>query len=112
MSKFSPDEFIKGRFYTGGRTIRPDNASMAVFKLRTHYPTGRTWANICSSSGYASQVYKTGTRRIIRLDELSFEIRLERRTTKDSSSGRIMRLVPVFKRDFKIQRRDGHENVA
>ena len=23
---------------------------------RTHYPTGRTWANICSSYGYASQV--------------------------------------------------------
>ena len=29
------------------------------------------------------------------LDEISFEIRLERRTTKGSSSGRIMRLVPV-----------------
>ena len=32
----------------------------------------------------------------MRLDELSFEIRLERRTTKGSLSGRIMRLVPVF----------------
>ena len=64
---------------------------MAVFILRTHYPTGRTWANICSSSGYASQVL-----RIMRLEELSFEIRLERRTTKGSSSGRITRLVPVF----------------
>ena len=32
----------------------------------------------------------------MRLDELSFEIRLERLTTKGSSSGRIMRLVPVF----------------
>ena len=39
---------------------------------------------------------KTGTRRIIRLDELSFVVRLERRTTEDSSSRRIMRLVPVF----------------
>ena len=39
---------------------------------------------------------KTGTRRIMRLGELSFEIRLERRTTKGSSSGCIMRLVPVF----------------
>jgi len=39
---------------------------------------------------------KTGTRRIMRLDELSFEIRLERRTTRDSPSGRIIRLVPVF----------------
>ena len=33
---------------------------------------------------------KTGSRRIVRLDELSFEIRLEQRTTKGSSSGRIM----------------------
>ena len=32
----------------------------------------------------------------MRLDELSFEIRLERRTTKAGSSGRIMRLMPVF----------------
>ena len=39
---------------------------------------------------------KTGTRRIIRLDELSSVVRLSRRTTKDSSSRRIMRLVPVF----------------
>ena len=34
--------------------------------------------------------------RIMRLDELSFVVRLERRTTEDSSSRRIMRLVPVF----------------
>ena len=34
--------------------------------------------------------------RIIRPDELSSVVRLERRTTEDSSSGRIMRLVPVF----------------
>ena len=39
---------------------------------------------------------KTGTRRIIRLDELSSVVRLSRRTTNDSSSRRIMRLVPVF----------------
>ena len=39
---------------------------------------------------------KTSTRRIIRLDELSSVVRLERRTTEDSWSGRIMRLVPVF----------------
>ena len=32
----------------------------------------------------------------MRLDELSFEIRLERRTTEGSSSGCIMSLVPVF----------------
>ena len=39
---------------------------------------------------------KTGTRSIIRLDELSSVVRLSRRTTKDSSSRRIMRLVHVF----------------
>ena len=32
----------------------------------------------------------------MRLDELSFEIRFKRRTTKGSSSGLTMRLVPVF----------------
>ena len=32
----------------------------------------------------------------MRLDELSWEVRLEQRTTKGSSSGRIMRLEPVF----------------
>ena len=55
-------------------SVKADNASMAVFVLRTHYSSGLTWANICSSSGYASAVsiIKTGTRRIMRLDELSF----------------------------------------
>ena len=46
---------------------------------------------------------KTGTRRIIRLDELSSVVGLERRTTEDSSSGRIMRLVPVFKLETNNQ---------
>ena len=40
--------------------------------------------------------YKDGHKTHYRLNELSFEIRLERHTTKGSSSGRIMRLVPVF----------------
>ena len=35
---------------------------------------------------------KTGTRRIIRLDELCSVLRLNRRTINDSSSRRIMRL--------------------
>ena len=39
---------------------------------------------------------KTGTRRFMRLDELCSILRLKRRTTDDSSSRRIMRLVPVF----------------
>ena len=32
----------------------------------------------------------------MRLDELAFVVQLERRTSQDSSSRRIMRLVPVF----------------
>ena len=31
-------------------------ALLVVFILRTHYPSGRTWTNICSSSGYESQL--------------------------------------------------------
>ena len=27
-------------------SVQTDNASVVVFILRTHYPTGRTWANI------------------------------------------------------------------
>ena len=37
-------------------TLR-DLRLMAFLYLRKHYPTGRTWANIYSSSGSASQVY-------------------------------------------------------
>ena len=39
---------------------------------------------------------KTGTRRIIRLDELFHVVRRSRRTTEDNPPRRIMRLVPVF----------------
>ena len=57
-------------------------------------PSGRTWTNICSLSGYVSLV-KTGTRCIIPVDEsLSFEIHLEHCPTSDSSFGQIIRLVP------------------
>ena len=71
-------------------------AIMAVFILEdalsdwTNLGKDLKFVWLCVSS------IKTGTRRIMGLDELSFEIRLERRTTKGSSSGRIMRLLPVF----------------
>ena len=65
-------------FNTRGRIIRPEGKCvLSVFILKTYYPSGRTWANICSSSGYLVFSIKTGTRRIVRQDELSFEIRLE-----------------------------------
>ena len=37
-------------------SVLTGNASMAVFILRTHYPSGRTWANIFGSSGYAYEI--------------------------------------------------------
>ena len=46
---------------------------------------------------------KTGTRRIMRRDQLSFIVPLERRTTEDSLSRRIMRLVLVLILDTNNQ---------
>ena len=57
------------------------------------------WTNLGKHSlfvGLYVSSIKTGTRRIIRLDELSSVVRLERRAKEGSSSTRIMRLVPVF----------------
>ena len=50
----------------------------------------------CSSSGLCVSSIKTGTRRIMRPDELPFVVRRSRRISKESSSRGIMRLVPVF----------------
>ena len=63
------DEMMNGRFYTRGRIIRLDELGQTfvvrlVIRLKS---------------------IKTSTRHIMRLDELSFEIRLERRITKGSS---------------------------
>ena len=69
---------------------------MAVFILEEALSV---WTNLGKHSLFVwlfvSSV-KTGTRCTIRLDELSSVMRLERGTTVDSSSRRIMRLVPVF----------------
>ena len=69
---------------------------MAFFILRTHYPSGRTWANILLFVCLCVYSIKTGIRRIMRPDELRFVVRRSRRISKESSSRRIMRLVPVF----------------
>ena len=82
---------------------------MTVFMLETRariIRLGRNWVNICSSSYYASRGssgIKMDTRRVMRLDELFSVVRLERRTTEDSSSKRLIHLVPVFILD---ERRD------
>jgi hypothetical protein len=70
--------------------------SMAVFILETHYASGRTIGKHLLFVWLCVLSIKTGTRRIMRLDELCSILRLKRRTTNDSSSRRIMLLVPVF----------------
>ena len=83
------------------------------YDLTKHYPSSRrirlrrflikdalsVWTKLSKQLQFAwlcVSGVKTGTRRIICLDELSFIIRLERRTTRDNSSTRIIHLVPVF----------------
>ena len=69
---------------------------MAVFKLEDALSV---WTNLGKHSlfvGLYVSSIKTGTRRIIRLDQLSSVVRLERRTEEGTSSAQIMRLVPVF----------------
>ena len=77
--------------------------SLAVFILEDALSV---WTNLGKHSLslwlFVSSV-KTGTRRIIRLDELSFVVWLERRTTEDSLTRRIMRLVPVFTLEMNDQ---------
>ena len=69
---------------------------MAVFILEDALSV---WTNLGKHSLFVwlfvSSV-KTGTRRIVCPDELSSVLRRSSRTTEDSSSRRIMRLVPVF----------------
>ena len=77
--------------------------SMAVFILEDALSV---WTNLGKHSLFVRLCVsgiKTGTRRIMRQDELSFIVRLERRTTENSSSRRIMRLVPVFILDTNNQ---------
>ena len=85
---------VYGRFYTKDAFI---------------YPSGRTQcANICSSSGYAcalciSRQYKDGQKTHYASGRTF--LRLERRTTKGTSSGHIMRFVPVFIQEARKSRR-------
>ena len=77
-------------------SVQRDNASSPfLYLLKTHHHLHELRQHLwvvwlCVSS------IETVTRCIMRLGELSFEMRLERRTSKDSLSQCIMRLVPVF----------------
>ena len=70
--------------------------TMAVFILEDALSVWTNLGKYLLLDALCVSSIKTGTRRIMRLDELSFVVRLERRTTEDSSARRIMRLAPVF----------------
>ena len=70
----------------------PHNGTLAVFILQDVL---YVWTNLGKHSLFVSSV-KTGTRRIIRLDEVSSVLHCLSCTTEDSSSRRLMGLVPVF----------------
>ena len=70
---------------------------MAVFYTRDALSV---WTNLGKHSLFAWLFVgsiRTGTRRIIRLDKVSSVVRLERHTTKDYSSRRIITSVCVYK---------------
>ena len=66
-------------------SVEKKESRWPFFILRTHYPSGRTWANLCSLSGSVSSI-KTGTRRIMRPHELPFVVCRSRRISNESSS--------------------------
>ena len=70
--------------------------ALAVFILEDALSA---WTNLGKHSLFVGLYVfsiKTGTRRIIRVDELPSFVRRSSRKTEDSSSRQIMRLVPVF----------------
>ena len=67
-----------------------------IFIFRSHYNEKPAVAVETSRSATLTYDRFYTRERVMRLDEPSFETRLERRTTKGRSSGRMMRLMPVF----------------
>ena len=53
--------------------------SMAIFIVKTHYPSEKLEKIFCCSSGLCVSSINTGTRRIMRPDELPFVVRRSRR---------------------------------
>ena len=58
---------------------------LAVIIVRKHYPCGRTWANILQFVWLWVSSITTGTRRIMRSDELPFVVRCSRRISEECS---------------------------
>ena len=65
-------------------SLRYYNKLLAVFILEDTLSVGTNLGKHLLFVGLCVSNIKTGTRRIMRLDELSFVIRIKRRTTEDS----------------------------
>ena len=79
---------------------------MAAFILKTHIRLDELGHTFCSSSCYVSFVKRRAQDALyVQLEELSFEMRLEQRTTRDSSCRDLIliRLVPVFIREMNYE---------
>ena len=97
IDEFKKTEAHIALFYTTGSIIRPEGECvLAVFILKRHYPSKTNLGKHLQFIWLCVLSVKTATTCIIRPDELSFVMRLERRTTRNSSSRRKIRLVPVF----------------
>ena len=98
-SKLSENKItLRGVGEGNGQRFQPQWPFLCKIRIRITR-LGRTWANMCNSACYASRSsssIKSGARRVMRLDEISSVVRRPRRTTQDSSTRRIIRLVPLF----------------
>ena len=75
-------QLIRDIPYFGGRFKETCNCHWPFFSiLRTDYPSERTWENICSSSGYASQVRDFRVQRRERQRECKKKKRFTSKTT-------------------------------
>ena len=83
------------------QALRKKQSRWPFFILRTHYPSGRTWANLCSLSSCVSS-RKTGTRRIMRPPELPFVVCRSRRISKESSSTLYTVWLTITCRRFRV----------
>ena len=63
--KMAPWDLLKACILEDALSVKMDDASIAVLILRTHHPSGRTWANILKFVWLCVSGIKTGTRRFM-----------------------------------------------
>jgi len=75
---------IRGSLVCGSTIGLQIRQYTVVFILKTHYPSGQNWAIILLFVWLCVSSIKTGTRRIMRPDELPFVVRSSRHISKES----------------------------